>query len=91
MKRFVFYVTTTGSSKYGGIYQYATVYQVKRDGLKFVGKTRKWNTASYMGASGEVNSYLLSEKYIPKSWSRDIDGIFTKYYRYNEKYEIKEI
>lgn len=91
MKRFVYYVTTTGSSKYGGIYQYATIYQVKRNGLDFVGKTRKWCTASYMGTNGEVNAYLLEEKYIPKTWSKDYDGNFTEYYKTNEKYEIREI
>lgn len=91
MKRFIFYVTTSGRSRYGGVYEYATIYQVKRNGVEFIGKTRKWSTASYMGKLGEVNAYLVEYGIIPKTWSRDYDGSLTPYYKFNEKYEIKEL
>lgn len=91
MKRFVYYVNTVGRSKYGGVYEIATVYQVKRNYLEFIGRTRKWCTASYMGRSGEVNAFLLENKNILKTWSKDYDGSLTEYYKNNEKYEIREI
>ena len=91
MKKFVYYVNTVGRSKYGGVYEIATIYQIKRSGLEFIGKTRKWCTASYMGRNGEVNAFLLKNKNIPKTWSRDIDGSLTEYYKANDKYKIKEI
>lgn len=91
MKRFVFYVTRTGHGKYGGVREFAKVYQIKRNGLECVGETRTWCTASYMGRHGEVNSFLLANNLIPKTWSRDYDGSLTEYYKINEKYEIEEI
>lgn len=91
MRRFVFYLTNTGRGKYGGRYEFATIYEIKRKGLVAVGQTRKWCTASYMGSSGEVNAYLLEHKIIPKTWSRHYDGSLTEYYKINDKYEIKEI
>ena len=81
MKRFVFYVTRTGHGKYGGVKEFATIYQLKRSGLEYVGKTRNWCTSSYMGRSGEVNAYLLEHKTIPKTWSKNNDGSLTEYYR----------
>jgi ABC-type cobalt transport system substrate-binding protein len=91
MKRFVFYVTRVGRGKYGGAKEFAKVYQVKKNDLECVGETRTWCTASYMSRSGEVNSFLLANKLIPKTWSRSYDGSLTEYYKINEKYEIKEI
>lgn len=91
MKRFVYKVTTTGSSKYGGKYQYADIYIVRRGNLEHIGTTRKWRTSGYIGEYGEVNAFLLANKVIPKTWSKDFDGNFTNYYHINEKYEIKGI
>lgn len=102
MKRFVYKVETTGSSKYGGRYQIATIYKVGKSGLEYIGTTRKWNTASYRGSDGEVNEYLLANGIIPKTWSIAPEGnryekykyrgiYYTPYYYRNEKYEIKQI
>ena len=100
MKSFVFKVTKTGKSKYGGTYQYADIYIIKRGKLEHIGKTRKWCTSSYRGSYSEVNEWLLENKIIPKSWSKGYEwqeqhksrGImYSPYYNLNEKYEIKEI
>lgn len=102
MKHFYYKVTNTGSSKYGGRYQFADIYTIKYGKLEYLGTTRKWNTASFRGEYGEVNEWLLANNIIPKIWSKgNIErqecykckgGYYTPYYNlHNGKYEIKGI
>ena len=102
MKRFVYKIenTTKKPSIYGGRKQQAIIYKVGKNGLEYIGKTRVWNTASYMGSDSEVNEWLLENKIIPKIWSKGYDfqtlykcrgGYYSPYYYINDKYEIREI
>lgn len=79
MKRFYFKVenTTKSRSIYGGRKQKAIVYQIKKCELIKIGETRTWNTASYKGARGEVISWLVGNKIIPKIWSEKVDEKFS--------------
>lgn len=93
MKQFIFKVenTTKNPSRYGGRKQKAIVYRVKNNKPEYLGETRTWSTASYRGAIGEVNEWLVENKHIPKSWSTH-DGVYTPYFPYmNGKYDITEI
>ena len=93
MKRFYYKVenTTKNPSIYGGRKQQATIYQIKKGELVYLGETRVWSTASYMGADGEVNNWLLENKIIPKKWSINYENTYTRYYVPNDKYSIRGI
>lgn len=101
MKTFIFKVenTTKNPSIYGGRRQKATIYQVKKNNIIYIGQT-EWHTASYRGSESEVNQFLINNKYIPKSWSKGYSfqeqrkyrgGYFTPYYNINDNYRIKEV
>lgn len=58
---------------------------------KFLGRTTV-NTASMMGEIGEVNDWLLENKYIKANQSVNCDNSKTRYYNpYNNFYKINEI
>ena len=101
MKTFIFKVenTTRNPSIYGGRGQKATIYQVKKNNIIYIGQT-EWHTASYRGPESEVNQFLIENKHIPKSWSKGYSfqeqhkyrgGYFTPYYNINNNYRIKEV
>ena len=101
MKRFIYKVVNEGSCKYGGRKEKAVIYRIGKNGLEYLGETRKWNTSSYRGSDSEVNEWLIENKIIPKTWSiapgewmeqYKYRGIYyTPYYYKNDKYEIQEI
>lgn len=102
MKRFYYIIenTTKSLSRNGGRKQKAKVYRIGRNGLEYLGETRQWNTASYSGADNEVNEWLVTNKIIPKSWSKGYNFLdsspyrgsyYSPFYRNNDKYSIDEI
>ena len=69
-KRFVYKKRKTSTSIYGGRNFEAEIFQLVKNEIKPVGKT-KWNTASYSGDESTVFKELVELKLIPKRIMKD--------------------
>lgn len=83
MKSFIF------TTKQKGTKATAYIYEVKKNKPIGIGKV-SWITGSTTGAMGEVDTFLVHNNVIPKSWSKDHRGTHG-YYIPNDKYTITEI
>lgn len=88
MKTFI-YKTEHKNAKYGSNVT-ISIYQLKRNKPVFLGEVF-YNTGSYMGTKHEVNKFLVTNKHLPKSYSRRSGYINYDFYGEDKKYYFYSI
>ena len=87
MKRFYYSIEKERISRmYGGADVSVNVYRMGRSGnLVWCGRAT-WCTRAYKGEESEVQSFILLQKLIPKTWDKD------GYYHYsNGRFTIQKV
>lgn len=81
MKTFI-YSTKYKNTTYGQNVT-VTIYRLKNNKPEYLGET-VFNTGSMMGVEHEVNSYLVKNKHLPKTYVRNKGSFYINYDKYGQ-------